>query len=252
MKDLMKFKGHFAIQTIDADNQVIDQWEDNNMIMEVARTTMSKILSQINGGITINKLILGTNGHVGSSITIPKTSNEGFVSDRDRLFSEELEIDDNESVPLHLNDIVKYVGSASATGITNHFYRYVAPAATISTNTTNFEDTAIWENLDEDEPYTYEIEFTLPETNDANATNIIEDDISSGSTVHILQEGTSVTFTTNIVPAAANSGGGAGAGTSVFTEAALYSGDDIFAMKVFKAKIKDSTVLLRIIWTITF
>lgn len=252
MNEFMNFKGHFTIQAIDKDNNIIDQWQDDNMIMGSARETMSKILSQINSGITINKIVLGTEGHIGSSITIPKTSTEGFVQERTRLFSEELEIDDNESIGLLLNDVVKYIGSDNSYGTTNNFYKYIGPSVTINTSTTNFGDTAIWEDLGTEEPYTYGIEFTLPGTNNADATNIIEDDISSGSSVHVLQEDTSVSFTFNIVPAAANGGGGAGEGTSVFTEAALYSDDNIFAMKTFKAKIKDSAVLLKIVWQITF
>lgn len=252
MNDLMQFKGHFTIQSIDKNGQVIDEWAENNMIMESARTTMAKILAKLNSGVTIDKIVLGTEGHIGSSITTPKTSTEGFVNTRNRLFSEELVVGDNESITLQQNDIIQYTGTANATGTTGNFYTYIGPGATINTSTVNFGDTAIWTDLGTEEPYTYSIEFTMPETNDADATNIIEDDISSGSSVHILQSGTSVTFTTNIVPAAANDGGGAGAGTSVFTEAALYSGDEIFAMKTFKAKIKDSSVLLRIIWTITF
>jgi len=253
MQDFMSFKGHFAVQTIDKNNQIIDQWEENNLIMEVARTTMSKILAKINSGNTINKIVLGTEGHIGGSIVNPKTSSEGFVKERNRLFSESVDIGDNETIDLMLNDLVKYTGNTNSTGTTGNWYTYIGPDSNgVSTNTINFGDTALWTDLGTDQPYTYEVSFDLPELNDADATNVAEDDTNAGSSVHILQADSSVTFTIDVVQDAANSGGGAGVGTSVFTEAALYSEDDIFAMKTFAAKIKDNTVLLRIIWTITF
>ncbi len=43
-----------------------------------------------------------------------------------------------------------------------------------------------------------------------------------------------------------------GAGIMIFTECAFYTGEDIFSMKTFKGKIKDSTVSLRITWKIMF
>jgi hypothetical protein len=87
----------------------------------------------------------------------------------------------------------------------------------------------------------------LPGGTEASA--IDEDDVDSGSTVKVLQTDTSVVFTIDIATAAGNSQNDT---TSVFTEAALYANGRIFSMKTFKAKVKDSTVLLRIVWTITF
>ena len=253
MKDFMNFKGHFTIQTIDVNNNVTDEYVENNMIMEVARTTMSKILAQINGGNTINRIVLGTEGHIGGSIVSPKTSTEGFVKERNRLFSESVDITDGALIDLMLNDTVKYVGTSNSTGTTDNWYTYIGPDVNdVNSSTINFGDTGLWVDLGTDQPYTYEMTFSLPQTNDDVVTVISETDSGAGSSGHILQSDTSVTFTFDFVPAAGNSGGGAGAGTSVFTEAALYSDDDIFAMKTFKAKIKDDTVLLRIIWSITF
>lgn len=246
----MKFKGHFKIQAINVNDEIIDQWEDDNMIMEPARSAMSRILAQVNAGQTISKIVLGSEGHVTGSLTVPKTATEGYVKERARLFSETVDASDGVVNDLMLNDIIKYIGSTNSSGTTGNYYKYIgAGISGINTDTINFADTGTWENFGATAPYTYSIGFDLAQTNDANATNIDEDDTGAGSGVHVIQSGSSVTFTTSIANIAGNLGD---VDTSIFTEAALYSGSDIFAMKTFKAKIKDSTVLLRITWTITF
>lgn len=59
-----------------------------------------------------------------------------------------------------------------------------------------------------------------------------------------------ITYTITLPVLAAN--GGDGLLYAPYTEAALYAGTNIFSMKVFNGKIKDSTTSLKITWKITF
>jgi len=87
--NIQKFKGHLTIETVDKDGNVVDRWADNNMIMNTARTNMARLISGMNTGQYINKLVLGTEGHQGSDYLLVKTADDGFVKERTELFSEE-------------------------------------------------------------------------------------------------------------------------------------------------------------------
>lgn len=101
---------------------------------------------------------------------------------------------------------------------------------------------------DELNSYNYTISFTPPGTTSGMCTILNEPD--SGSTVHINMVNSEVEYTITIPEQSANSGNQNN--ISVFTEAALFAGGNIFSMKCFPAKIKESTVSLRIIWKIIF
>ena len=310
MQDNVYFKGHFTVQTIDKQSQtIIDEYVDNNMIMEAARTSMSKIFAQIATQKSISKLVLGTYGHaftttVDTNIVNPKSSENGFIKERDRLFSQYIELNDTAlSVSIKENDLIRYTGTQNATATQNAFYIWIAEAAqSINIRTTNFADTTKWKAMGTTKPFTYTLEFDLPGTtltapvNNLKEYGLIEyttwnaqtsylqdayvlysgvyyislsssgnvgkepgvtanwqnywrqvDFFDSGSVATVGQTGSSVTFTFDINSAAGNNNGNV-----VYTEAALYAGTNIFAMKTFKAKVKDDSVLLRIIWTITF
>lgn len=254
MQDKLNFKGHFRIQAIDQNNNVVDEWADDNMIMESARTTMSELFANLQSSTFINKITLGTMGHVGNSILVPKGKDDGFVKERTRLFSETpiSNVIIGQTLPIIRKNDVMYIDATD--NDKKGYYRFLsADVENYTINNIVIVDTVVWEFLGTTKPYTYSINFTLPTTNDnidgTTATAISEDDLNSGSTVKILQTDTSVVFTTDI---ATEAGNGQNETTSIFTEAALYANNRIFAMKTFKAKVKDSTVLLRIVWTITF
>lgn len=254
MKDMVNFKGHFKIQALDADHNVLDEWEEDNMIMETARESMAEMFANLTSSTFINKFVLGTEGHVGTSVITPKGSGEGFVKERDRLFSEVLAgtVNTNDTLTIvRLNDVIYAEPNTAATG----YYKYLgAETGNYVVTDALLEDTLVWEYIGATAPYTYNITFDLPGTQvdlpDGDlAGNIVEDDVAAGSTIKVLQSGTAVTFSIDISTSAGNSQNGT---TSIFTEAALYANSRIFAMKTFKAKVKDSTVLLRVDWTITF
>lgn len=248
MVDYLKtLKGHFSIQTIDKNNNIVDEWSETNMIMENARYSMSEIFSNLTNNTFINKIKLGTLGHIGDSIVSPKLAEQGFVKERDRLFCE--------SVSYLLNDTIPILRKNDCFYLSNYqkYYIYLGEDYTnflLSENA--IANTNIFMELS-GLPYSYDISFNLPRTNIEEggtlAENIIETDSGSDSVVRVLQSGTAVTFTFDFSIDAANTQYGT---YSVFTEAALYANERIFAMKTFKAKIKDATVLLRIVWTISF
>jgi len=252
MKDNVTYKGHFKLDVIDKDGKVIDSVEDDNMIMNGASIGMAGIFSAVRSGLT--RFSLGTLGHNSSSILVPKVAADGFVKTRDRMFSEAISYNANAVITPNTGDVILYTGN-------NTYYEFVGavtnPPAIPPNQTvtlTNLNNTALWKNLSTTVPYTYDVNFVVPGTNNAGvpgdlATNIVETDLNAGSTVHVLTSANSVIFTFDIVTRAANN---QNANMSIFTEASLYSGAEIFSLKTFPAKIKDNTVALQITWTITF
>ena len=96
--------------------------------------------------------------------------------------------------------------------------------------------------------YTYPIEFSNPGTSTGACTIISEPDSGvATSTINLEYLNNDIKYTIEIPELAAND-----SGIVVFTEAALYAGSNIFSMKCFPGKIKDTTVSLRVIWVIKF
>ena len=88
--DKIQLKGHFVLKMLNKDNKVIDKIEDKNLIMDLSREQMARLLGGVNNSNIIDKLVLGTKGHKGDDILTPKQVGEdGFTSDRTQLFSEE-------------------------------------------------------------------------------------------------------------------------------------------------------------------
>ena len=187
MEDVFgKLKGNIIIECLDKYKNIIDRFEEKNLIMDTARIVVSSAVAGVSTTGSINKFIIGTEGKITGDYLTPKTEEQGFISSRTELFSEEL-------------------GS-----------------------------------------FNYPILFQGPGTASGDCTIISESD--TGSTVKLDHVGTDVTFTIEIPEFAANNNNS----IVVFTEAALYAGDNIFSMKCFPGKVKDNTVSLKIIWTIKF
>ena len=94
LADTINFEGHFTIQQLDEHDNVIDQWEDKNLIMDAARENMAELIAGLSNGKVINRFVIGTWGHVGSDILEPKqvggTYPEGnFDTTRNLLYSVE-------------------------------------------------------------------------------------------------------------------------------------------------------------------
>ena len=185
MKDIYKnvTKGHLIVECLDSNKNIIDRYENKNLIMNTSRVAMAEIICGLGTSDPISKFVLGTEGHVTGDYLTPKTEANGFVSSRTELFSEEL----------------------------------------ISFN--------------------YPIEFTNPGVSAGPCAIVSEP--GNGSLVSLLHTGTDVQYTIEIPELTANN-----TGVVVYTEAALYAGENIFSMKCFPGKIKDQTVSLKIVWKI--
>jgi len=81
-------KGIFKIQTHDKDGNLLDEFEEKNLIVNSARPNLAKLIGGFSTGTPINKFVIGTRGHVGD-ILIPKTIVNGLNQNRTQLFSEE-------------------------------------------------------------------------------------------------------------------------------------------------------------------
>lgn len=255
MKDLLalnNLKGHFKIEMIGKDGSVQDTWEQQNLIMDSARTTVAELFTLLSTNTSVGKIVLGTKGYNGD-IRVPKTSIEGFVPNRDRLFSEPEAFANGQVKDLNTGDVFLYSGSTAAGGVNGRYYEYIgSPQTDVPLTSINFTNATYWDDLGTDAPYNYEISFDLPTTAIGQCANIVETDTGAGSIVSINQTGSDVTFTTELGITAGNGQNDPVVGSTTFTEAALYANGRIFSMKTFGAKIKDATVSLRITWTISF
>jgi len=249
--------GHFKIEAI-KNNKVVDVYADENMIMDSASATMSELFANLNTSTFINGIRFGTMGHVGANLLQPKLPADGLVKSRDRLFSES---GSTLQQPTLIGDLLPVLNTSdvfyiiATTAANVGYYRYMGPVVTnYKVANSAVLDPTIWEFLGTTAPYVYNISFSIPGTqldvaNGDLASNIVEDITGAGSTVRVLQTGTSVSFIVDVATAAANS---QFTSYSAFTEAALYANGRIFALKTFKSKIKDSTISFRVTWKITF
>lgn len=253
--DEYKFlKGHFHMDILNKDNEIVDSVDDHNMIMADARKSMAEIFANLAGIPFAHRLVLGTMGNVDGSIFIPKDENSGFTKERTRLFSE--------ASPKIYNagDLVEILNKYDVLQLTNaadgvDCYRY---------NGENTTDYVLSEkNLASDDfvkvtkPYTYAINFKLPRTNaDTGSNNNTNEE--SLDTIKVEQKDTSVIFTFTLDLDSANEqhldeeDEEFSPYSSLFNEAAIYVNNRIFCMKTFTSKLKDDSVKFRIVWTITF
>lgn len=189
MKDnIDKIVGRFAVFLIDDNNNIVDKFEDNNLIMDLSKEKMAQILGKMSSSSNIDNLRIGGEG-VKTGTIIPKDNGDGFNSTRTQLFSEE-----------------------------NNSFTYAI----------NFDPTGI---------------------NGEDAVLVSETDMNTSvsSTVNVTSLSNTVKFVVTIPKENGNHG-------SVFSysEAGLYIGNTLFAMKLFPTRVKTSSLKLVINWTIIF
>lgn len=209
LQDDVKIQGIFSIYSIDKNGNIIDKYEEKNLIMDRARQNMAQLIGNVTTGASlgqpINKFVIGTLGHVGTDILNYKRVGEnGFTSTRTRLFSEE-----NSSA---LNYLIEF-SVAGNTDIT-----------------------------------------VQAEGKRRNGLTVVATENDVKNTIRRIvggDQGRTVTYEITIPAENANSGNPENP-VVVYTEAALYAGDDIFSMKTFPARVKENTVELKIIWSIIF
>lgn len=79
--------GKFKIELLNKDNEIIDSFEDNNLIVNTARNNLALITAGISTGSPISKFKIGTAGHT-DNIQTPKTIVDGLSASLTSLFSE--------------------------------------------------------------------------------------------------------------------------------------------------------------------
>lgn len=216
-----ELKGHFSIEVVDKNTgKVIDSYEDNNLIVNKARFTMAKLLANHPDTVTrptsgITGFKMGTRGHnvLTDNILEPKpVGQDGYDESREKLFSQEATDAFFYSISWDPKNLVNEAG---------------APA--------------IWANDT--------ISFIAKGQKKAQ-TGTEADAENASIPVTILLGTDSVKYTFEISEAWMN--GNNSASVVAFTEAGLFTGNDLFSIKCFPAKVKDNQTLFRIHWKIIF
>lgn len=247
-------KGHLKIERLDRNDNLIDVVVDeSNLICSTARISMAEIFANLDGIKFAHRFMLGTQGHKGDNVYLPKDTTDGFVKERDRMFSQpSLEIWSSGDMmdTLLKNDIISIIPPNSAEV---EYWRYNGEKQNsyiLNYDTIKKQWTQVTEL-----PYTVTVDFTLPRDN-----NVPEDQPNTpeGSpySVQVLQSDTSVSFIVVIPMEQANeqyiNDPKYGIPTSIFTEASLWVNDRIFSLKTFQGLVKDDSIKIRATWTIIF
>ena len=201
--------GVFNIKMFDKDDNIIDDYTDNNLIVYTARAVMAGNIGDYQSTVAItpiNAFVLGTRGHRNENILDTVLVGETqpglgvFNPERSSLFSEE-----------------------------SNEYNYK-----ISFNPQGGK-TVTRGNL----PGTLRQGTSTVRTDDA--TNTVVREITGIRDNELRYMFTIETPNAN-VPGQ----------PTPYTEAALYAGDNLFAMKTFPARVKENTVKFVITWSIIF
>ena len=249
-KDL---KGHLKIERLDQNDNIIDvPVDEHNLICSNARISMAEIFANLDGIKFAHRFMLGTQGHKENNVYLPKDSLDGFVKERDRMFSQpsfETWSNGDMMETLLKNDIVSIM---SPTNVIEYWRyngenqtNYILDYNTISQQWTKFDTL----------PYTVSIDFTLPRDNNVpeDQTNTEE---GSPYAVQVIQKDTSVSFIVTVPMEQGNdqyiNDPEYGIPTSIFTEASLWVNTKIFSLKTFQGITKDDSIKLRATWTIIF
>ena len=249
-KDL---KGHLKIERLDKNDNIIDvPVDEHNLICSNARISMAEIFANLDGIKFAHRFMLGTQGHKENNVYLPKDSLDGFVKERDRMFSQpsfETWSNGDMMETLLKNDIVSIM---SPTNVIEYWRyngenqtNYILDYNTISQQWTKFDTL----------PYTVSIDFTLPRDNNAPEDQPNHEE-GSPHVVQAIQKDTSVSFIVTVPMEQGNdqyiNDPEYGIPTSIFTEASLWVNTKIFSLKTFQGITKDDSIKLRATWTIIF
>ena len=215
LENAPKAVGHFSIQMLNKSGEVIDSYEDNNLVVNDARGAMSALLSGKKDSVGITTLVLGTRGHNedDNNILMPKpVGQNGYDETRTQLFSEEQGTPFYYTIKWDPNNL-KDAGEGSVE-FTNNEVEFVAKGQRKNQN-----------------------------GSELNAEN-------GKIPVKIALQGNSVQYEFTIPEQYAN--GADGASVVAYTEAGLKCGEKLFSIKCFAAKIKETSVSIKIIWKIIF
>jgi hypothetical protein len=91
MKDsyTQPIKGYFKVESFDYKNNLLETFEEENLIVDTARPNIAELIAGVSSGVPINKFVIGTEGVVNNNIAVAKSISSGLDSTRTKLFSEE-------------------------------------------------------------------------------------------------------------------------------------------------------------------
>lgn len=227
LTDKIKTQGSFKIRVIDADGNE-DVYEDKNLIVDTARGNMARLLSGWDVGRPIDKLILGTRGHnpdTGNFLDPKQVGTFGFDTTRINTFSE---AEDEFYYSIKFDSL-------------NPF------GPTFEVNDDGLGNPINW--IQNDGSYSGTLNL-YGKGNRYSADGTQESDENIACPIKIEVFNRIVKYSITVPESAAN--GPDGNSLTVFTEAALMAGEDLFSLKCFSARIKESTVKFIIEWSILF
>ena len=218
-----QIEGLFKIQCFDINDNLIDEYEDKNLVLNTARNAVAAVIGGTSTTI-VDSFYLGTKGH-------------RYVDDGLGGFTEDV-FQPHDSVD---TDPLKPIGNQTFT---------VDKTSMFSNSTVGGIDGAI--------TYKFPFDPTLASNNvfgekivtDATVVPAVLNTTSTDTVATTISR----TLTDNNLTFVINIPTGAGNDTNPipFTEAALYSGSNIFSMKTYQTRVKTNTVKFVITWTITF
>lgn len=240
-------EGYFKIECLDKNNNIIDSFESKNLICIGARKSMAEVFFKSVNAKYAHRFVLGTQGNKDGLKFKAKTEEDGLVKERTHIFSETPNT--TYAYGTMLENVMKGDVYKASDGYVEKYFRSSITADTLVLTP---DDTESW--VEVETPYTYEVGFTLTGMDSSMYDNLCN--TGRNDIVKAEQKDTSVIFTFYIDTDNGNKqyidSSDYDVPTTLFNEAGLYVNDRLFAMRTFPSKIKDESVKLRIIWTITF
>ena len=209
-----KARGEFTLQVLNDKGEVIDQFQENNLVVNTARESMSALLSGKSNSLGITTFVLGTRGHdeTSNDILQPKpVGQNGYDETRTQLFSEQQ----------------------------NQFYY-----------TVKWTQGALLDTQGAPVPFTGNTVQFVAKGQKKNQVGTEPDAENAQIPVKIELQNNAVQYEFEIPEASAN--GANGQSTVAYTEAGLKCGDKLFSIKCFSGKVKSLDTKFKIIWRIIF
>lgn len=217
LKDKINFYGEFSIKQLDKNGNVLSIYEDKNLIVDTGRSNMAEIIGGVTAtGDIIDSFVIGTFGHMGSDILDPQAVDEQDT-DKTALGVDTFDVD--------MVSLFSEVLAASAFSTSENYKIEFDVTGTADETDATATGT----------PYIVGVAGT-PDASANTVRRVVADKTVTYTITIPITNGNAVVPTTPIA----------------YTEAGLYAGTDLFAMKTFPARVKESTTQLIITWSIIF
>ena len=273
-------EGLFSVETYE-NGVLIDTYTKKNTIMTNARLNMANIITNkttLSG--PINKIVLGNKGHISGDLLSPKE----YLDTRTSLFAEadtslqDITFEAPNLIKSVTTDLTSFLDGQSITvsgsdlndGTYTVFGNSTTNLITLVESTITTNDTADEVILTNDttasilnsdgtpDGKVFSIIFDSP--NDATTLSTISQVVdTSGASVtpdniavDVETNGNVAKYTIFIPQNRGNNAHDVSTDVIAYTEAALYAGDNIFAMRTFPARTKEGNLEFKITWSITF